>query len=90
MLGQLTQNPDIQRQFGQQNVGLLQNFAQQLMTNGGNGMATQVEYDDELPEGETDEVVVLSNDPIPKELGTELKVGSAKPYHAVPTDIACL
>jgi hypothetical protein len=37
-----------------------------------------VEYDEELPEGETDEIVLLSNDPEPKELGRELKIGMAK------------
>lgn len=37
-----------------------------------------VEYDDELPEGQTDEVIILSNDPEPVEIGKELKVGVAK------------
>jgi hypothetical protein len=60
------------------------------MTNNGQGAmynSTQVEYDDELPEGETDEVVVLSNDPVPRELGTELKIGSAKGFNPVPEDL---
>lgn len=48
---------------------------------------TTVEYDDELPEGETDEVIVLSNDPIPRELGTELKIGNAKSFNPVPEDL---
>ena len=84
MINNLAMNPDIQQQFGNQNLGMLQSFASQLqMYNPQN-----VEYDDEQPEGETDEVIMLSSDPIPQELGTVMKVGNGPKFcPAVPEHI---
>ena len=36
------------------------------------------EYDDELPEGEVGERVILSNDPIPVEIGVVKTIGTRK------------
>lgn len=36
------------------------------------------EYDDELPEGEIGERVILSNDPVPRELGFVKTIGTKK------------
>lgn len=58
-------------------MGLLQNFASQLINSEADN-TLHVEYDDELPDGQTDEVVLLSNEAEPKELGKELMVGTRK------------
>lgn len=50
------------------------------MNQGGVFNLMQAEYDDELPEGQTDEVLLLSNDPEPQVLGKELKIGKAKNF----------
>lgn len=36
------------------------------------------EYDDELPEGEIGERVILSNDPVPVEIGVVRTIGTKK------------
>lgn len=36
------------------------------------------EYDDELPEGEMGERIILSNDPIPQEIGVVKTIGTKK------------
>lgn len=35
-----------------------------------------IEYDDEVPEGEQSETVILSNDAVPKEIGKVVKIGT--------------
>ena len=56
-----------------------------MVNNGNNGPAGNsgynpdyFEYDDELPEGEVGERVILSNDPIPVEIGVVKTIGTRK------------
>ena len=64
----------MQQQFSTQDLGLLQNLFSHLGHYGNAGSAPNekgnydpdyIEYDDEVPEGQQTETVILSNDDVP-------------------------
>lgn len=84
MFGQVAQDPNIQAQLDPNQLGLLNNLITGLAQDGGpnhydGGQEFYIEEDEDHDEDE--DVILLSNDPIPKEIG--VKKGN-KLFNAIP------